>query len=164
MASIIGVSSIYQAPSLEPYRRVSTCTTTASTTTTTTTNPSSSSSLPFPEKSHFNSVLRARLGVRLVASAIATPNSVLSEEAFKGLGDFEEDSLDVSDEEEYESEGEAGSASADDGGDELALAKLGLPTRLVDSLEKRGITHLFPIQVPFFTYSSLIGFALFFFF
>lgn len=149
MASLIGVSSIYQAPSLEPYRRVSTGTTAASIT-----PPSSSCSLPFPEKSHFNSVLRAynnkggsgsRLGVSLVASAIATPNSVLSEEAFKGLGEFSEDSLDVSDEEEYESEGEpAASASAD--GDELALAKLGLPTRVVDILEKRGITHLFPIQ------------------
>jgi ATP-dependent RNA helicase DDX21 len=30
--------------------------------------------------------------------------------------------------------------------DELALSKLSLPQRLVDVLQKRGITHLFPIQ------------------
>ncbi|XP_062081689.1 DEAD-box ATP-dependent RNA helicase 3, chloroplastic-like [Humulus lupulus] len=148
MASILGVSSMYPAPTLEPYRRVSTCTTTASTATS---SSNSSSSLPFHDKSHFNSALRAynnkggsRLGVSLVASAIATPNSVLSEEAFKGLGDFDEDSLNVSDEDEYESEGEPGSDSVD--GDELAVAKLGLPARLVDTLERRGITNLFPIQ------------------
>ncbi|XP_062081690.1 DEAD-box ATP-dependent RNA helicase 3, chloroplastic-like [Humulus lupulus] len=148
MASITGVSFMYQAPSLEPYRRVSSCTTTASAAPS---PPSTSSSLSFPDKSHFNSVLRAynnkggsRLGVSLVASVIATPNSVLSEEAFKGLGDFEEDSLDVSDYDEYESEGEPGSVPID--GDELAVAKLGLPSRLVDILERRGITNLFPIQ------------------
>ena len=160
MASIIGVSSIYQTPSLEPYRRVAASSSTAAS--------AASSSLPFPEKSHFNSVLRAynsRLGGGgggggLVASAIATPNSVLSEEAFKGLGDFSQDSLDddFSDEKDYESdEGELDSASVDD--DELAISKLGLPQRLVDSLEKRGITHLFPIQVLFF---SLSGFCIFF--
>lgn len=147
MASIIGVSSIYQTPSLEPYRRVAASSSTAAS--------AAPSSLPFPDKSHFNSVLRAynsRLGGGgggggLVASAIATPNSVLSEEAFKGLGDFSKDSLDddFSDEADYESdEGELGSASVDD--DELAISKLGLPQRLVDSLEKRGITDLFPIQ------------------
>uniref|UniRef100_A0A0D3FQW2 RNA helicase n=1 Tax=Oryza barthii TaxID=65489 RepID=A0A0D3FQW2_9ORYZ len=30
--------------------------------------------------------------------------------------------------------------------DELAIARLGLPEQLVSTLEKRGITHLFPIQ------------------
>ncbi|KAL5580446.1 hypothetical protein UlMin_012888 [Ulmus minor] len=141
MASIIGVSSIYQTPSLESYRRVASSTAVST---------APSSSLPFSEKSHFNSVLRAynsksgsRQGVGLVTSAIATPNSVLSEEAFKGLGDFSKESLGVSDGEDYESEGDLGSASDDD---ELAVTKLGLPERLVDSLKKRGITNLFPIQ------------------
>ncbi|KAL5582773.1 hypothetical protein UlMin_015215 [Ulmus minor] len=141
MASIIGVSSIYQTPSLESYRRVASSTAVST---------APSSSLPFSEKSHFNSVLRAynsksgsRQGVGLVTSAIATPNSVLSEEAFKGLGDFSKESLGVSDGEDYESEGDLGSASDDD---ELAVTKLGLPQRLVDSLKKRGITNLFPIQ------------------
>ncbi|XP_020594754.1 DEAD-box ATP-dependent RNA helicase 3-like, partial [Phalaenopsis equestris] len=30
--------------------------------------------------------------------------------------------------------------------DELDVSKLGLPEQLVDILQKRGITHLFPIQ------------------
>lgn len=147
MASIIGVSSIYQAPSIEPYRRVADG------------NPSSSSSLapssllPFPEKSHFNSVLRAYnngksgsrgggggVGGGLVVSAIATPNSALS---FK-LGNFS-DEFDDEDGGDYETEGaESGSDSAES--DELALTKLGLPVKLVEALAKRGITHLFPIQ------------------
>nr|ALC74590.1 DEAD-box ATP-dependent RNA helicase 3-like protein [Morus alba] len=140
MASIIGVSSIYQTPTLEPYRRVAAASAATS----------SPSSLPFPDKSHFNSVLRAYnckngSSSRLVASAIATPNSVLSEEAFKGLGDFSKDSFSGDEEDDYESEeGEPGEASVDD--NELAISELGLPQRLVDSLEKRGITHLFPIQ------------------
>ncbi|KAH0850865.1 hypothetical protein HID58_095182 [Brassica napus] len=61
------------------------------------------------------------------SSAVATPNSVLSEEAFKSLG--------LSD-----------NGSEEDDGEELAISKLGLPQRLGESLEKRGITHLFPIQ------------------
>lgn len=143
MTSIIGVSSIYpQTPCSELYRRAA-----ASTTTTTATTSSPSLSLAFPERPHFNSVLRAKSGLvrqsSLVASAIATPNSVLSEEAFKGLGGFSKDSLDS--DSEYDSETEPASAAGDD--DELALSKLGLPQRLVDSLEKRGISSLFPIQV-----------------
>lgn len=134
-------------------------------------------SLSFLEKPHFNSLLCSsneghvrrpfgsfesgcvkRRGLRrslssFVTSAIATPNSVLSEEAFKklGTGGFSESEIDVSEDEGgFVSEGgEAKSASED----ELALSKLGLPQRLVESLGKRGITHLFPIQVcfvPFF--------------
>ncbi|KAF3454763.1 hypothetical protein FNV43_RR05211 [Rhamnella rubrinervis] len=148
MASILGVSSIYQTPSLELYRRL------AASSTTPQLNPSSSS-LAFPDRSHFNGVFRAynncnnksgsRHGLGLVPSAIATPNSVLSEEAFKGLGDFSKDSLDVSDDDDnYDSEAEPSSSADDD--DELAVSKLGLPNRLVDSLRQRGITHLFPIQ------------------
>ena len=33
--------------------------------------------------------------------------------------------------------------------DELAIAELGLPPRLVESLESRAITQLFPIQIRF---------------
>jgi hypothetical protein len=76
-----------------------------------------------------------------VAAAVASPNSVLSEHAFKRL------QLGSDDEDE---EGPYGS-DADEGfqGDEeeLAIARLGLPDELVATLEKRGITHLFPIQV-----------------
>lgn len=69
------------------------------------------------------------------------------EAAARGLGG--------SDEEEEEEEGAYGSdeegVEAVGGGegdeDELAIARLGLPEQLVSTLEKRGITHLFPIQV-----------------
>lgn len=79
---------------------------------------------------------------QLITSAIATPNSILSEEAFKGLGGYGKGNLDIDedvDEVEYESE------SVSD--DELAVTKLGLPPRLVETLAERGITSLFPIQV-----------------
>ncbi|EEC76452.1 hypothetical protein OsI_14162 [Oryza sativa Indica Group] len=97
---------------------------------------------------------RAGGGRWAAAGAIASPNSVLSEHAFKRLQ--------LSDEEEEE-EGaygsdEEGAYGSDEEGveavgggegdeDELAIARLGLPEQLVSTLEKRGITHLFPIQV-----------------
>jgi len=84
-----------------------------------------------------------------VTSAIATPNSVLSEEAFKklGTGGFSESKVDASEDEGgFVSEGSETESVSEDN---LALSKLGLPQRLVESLEKRGITHLFPIQVCF---------------
>lgn len=93
-----------------------------------------------------------------MASAIASPNSsVLSEEAFRGLGNLGRDDLDVVDDDddsEYEEESEVDLV---DGGsdDELALTKLGLPQRLVESLENRGITSLFPIQVSSENYLHL---------
>ncbi|KAF7805003.1 DEAD-box ATP-dependent RNA helicase 3, chloroplastic [Senna tora] len=134
MSSVIGVSSIYQTPSLELYKRA-----------TTTTPATTSISLQVSDnKSHFNNVLRAHLTNN--ASAIATPNSsVLSEEAFKGIGRgfSDKDPLDdVIQDEDYgdDSENDA------DNDDELDVTKLGLPSRLVDSLHNRGITHLFPIQ------------------
>ncbi|KAL5767014.1 hypothetical protein ACOSQ2_013797 [Xanthoceras sorbifolium] len=116
--------------------------------------------LPSADKSHFNALIASSGVVKplalksggggsfkqrltFVPSAIATPNSVLSEEAFKGLGDFSKNSTSFdSDDENYDSQ----SDEVADGDDELALSKLGLPDRLVQSLEKRGITHLFPIQ------------------
>uniref|UniRef100_A0A5B7AYF5 RNA helicase n=1 Tax=Davidia involucrata TaxID=16924 RepID=A0A5B7AYF5_DAVIN len=144
-SSIIGVSSIYQTPSLELSRR------------TTTTPPLS---LPFAaEKSHFGGLKSSTSHFRFkqvgggggpsssfVSSAIATPNSsVLSEEAFKGLGGFDKDSLNVSDT-DYDSEAETASSGGGASEDELAVSQLGLPQRLVESLESRGITNLFPIQ------------------
>ncbi|KAK4802477.1 hypothetical protein SAY86_000680 [Trapa natans] len=122
----------------------------------------SSVSLPFAEKPHFNSLVtgpctdgnaRRHFGglkgslSGFVPCAIATPNSVLSEEAFKNLGrGFSED-----DEGDGVSENEEDYVLGNDGSDgvnedELALSMLGLPQRLVETLEKRGITHLFPIQ------------------
>lgn len=70
----------------------------------------------------------------------------MSEEAFKGLGGtFGKGALDVDDSDYRGFEGElsVGGARNDD---ELDVAKLGLPQRLVDTLEKRGIKQLFPIQ------------------
>ncbi|KAL3725721.1 hypothetical protein ACJRO7_030707 [Eucalyptus globulus] len=127
-------------------------------------------SLSFSEKPHFNSLLCSssechvrrpfgllesgcvkRGGLRrslssFVTSAIATPNSVLSEEAFKklGTGGFSESEVDASEDEGgFLSEGGKAERVSED---ELSLSKLGLPQRLVESLEKRGITQLFPIQ------------------
>lgn len=131
-SSFVGVSSIlYQTPSIQIPRK----------------NPVSPSiSLPFLASKTRN--------LKWVSSAIATPNSVLSEEAFKGLtGDFAKGSFGVSDEEfdegeellfESEEEGEIKISGISD--DELDVARLGLPQKLVESLSKRGITQLFPIQ------------------
>lgn len=98
-----------------------------------------------------------------MTSAIAARNSVLSEEAFKGLGVFEEgSSLEDDGDTEYDDESEF-EASIDDGNDddddELSVRRLGLPQRLVETLVKRGITKLFPIQVispflPFYLCTS----------
>lgn len=141
-SSIIGVSSVYQTTALELSRRTS----------------AHSLSLPFSDKTHLGvfkapntrvlsdaSLRRSfKQGISFVPYAIATPNSVLSEEAFKGLGGFSKDPLDVTDtDDDYDPEIEASAAAQED---ELALAQLGLPPRLVESLEQRGITHLFPIQ------------------
>ncbi|KAL8168222.1 hypothetical protein V2J09_009721 [Rumex salicifolius] len=141
-SSIIGVSSVYP-PTVELSRR----------------NQSPSLASLFSDKSHFaGSKARAcslpspspaplPRNLRLVtSSAIATPNSVLSEEAFKGFrGGFEDFISDTEGEEDDdEFDGEEGSLEADK--DELAISKLGLPHKLVDALKKRGITDLFPIQ------------------
>ncbi|KAK9194955.1 hypothetical protein WN943_003070 [Citrus x changshan-huyou] len=148
-STVLGVSST-------PYLEVSSKRTTPPATTS-----SALLSLPLSDKSHFNALIATSsvakpLGFRngggsgfgfkqsltFVPSAIATPNTVLSEEAFKRLGEFSENSgsLDGSvGDEDYESQ-----TVSDE--DELAISKLGLPGRLAESLEKRGITHLFPIQ------------------
>ncbi|KAK7337626.1 hypothetical protein VNO77_18209 [Canavalia gladiata] len=146
MASLVGVSSIHQTPSIELYKRP---------TTTTTTSTSSVRLQCLDAKSHFHNVLRAhrhsalhnlKMGLKptvsFVPSAIASPNSsLLSEEAFKGLGrGFHEAQND--DEFGYASESESSSTNPD----ELDISKLGLPSNLVTSLQNRGINQLFPIQ------------------
>ncbi|XP_071717234.1 DEAD-box ATP-dependent RNA helicase 3, chloroplastic-like [Rutidosis leptorrhynchoides] len=89
-------------------------------------------------------------GSGFVTSATATPNSILSDKAFKGLGVFDEDSDRDYDDNGSENEqgliSESDSVNSDNDDDELAITKLGLPQKLVQSLEKREITRLFPIQ------------------
>ncbi|KAI9099174.1 hypothetical protein K1719_024941 [Acacia pycnantha] len=169
MSSVIGVSSVYQTPSLELKRA------------TTSIGATTSLSFQFSDnKSHFNNVLRAHLSnsgcgnfksgtkprASFVPSSIATPNSsVLSEEAFKGLGGgfSDKDSLDdVTENDDYGYDFETEASSAVDSGEELDISKLGLPSRLVESLQQRGITHLFPIQVSFFTSPLILYRSLFF--
>ncbi|KAJ9538258.1 hypothetical protein OSB04_030991 [Centaurea solstitialis] len=154
-SSIIGVSSIFHKnPSLEQQklsRKLST--------------PAAPLHLPrSADKTHFTTLKAAARpnhggggggvggGSGFVASATAMPNSVLSEEAFKGLGVFddEDSSLDDNSDGEY-GEDESGSEDLEGGGnvtddDELAINNLGLPQKLVQILEKREITRLFPIQ------------------
>ncbi|KAJ0743763.1 putative RNA helicase transcription factor interactor and regulator CCHC(Zn) family [Helianthus annuus] len=111
---------------------------------------------PLHHKTHFTSIKAAAssrpnqtgaVGSGFVTSATATPNSILSEKAFKGLGVFDEDDSSVDGSDGDESEIEFSVDGGGDGdGDELLISKLGLPQRLVQSLEKREITRLFPIQ------------------
>ncbi|KAG6508664.1 hypothetical protein ZIOFF_034044 [Zingiber officinale] len=87
-----------------------------------------------------------------VPASVASPNSVLSEEAFKGFRGLPKSPLEEGEEEEeyasdsYNSEEEEEGFAAEVDQDELAVSKLGLPQQLVSILEKRGITNLFPIQ------------------
>ncbi|XP_018440823.2 DEAD-box ATP-dependent RNA helicase 3, chloroplastic [Raphanus sativus] len=118
MASTVGVPSLYQAPHLETSKPISKKRTSFA-----------PHSLDNPFFSSPISLRRTRLihSSPFSAAAVAIPNSVLSEEAFISLG--------LSDE-----------FDNNDDPEELAISKLGLPERLGESLEKRGITHLFPIQ------------------
>ena len=78
---------------------------------------------------------------------MASPNSVLSEHAFKRLqlGSDDEDD----EEGAYGSDADEGLEGFQGDDEELAIARLGLPDELVATLEKRGITRLFPIQVKY---------------
>ncbi|KAJ6775679.1 ATP-DEPENDENT RNA HELICASE RHLE-RELATED [Salix purpurea] len=159
--TVIGVSSLFHSTTTNSCRRATTTTTTHS-----------SQAIPYPSSSsvflserppHFNSLTaKTQLSFKhnLISnnsssssggfsppSAIATPNSILSEEAFKGLdgfSDFEAD-VDAGDAavDYVSSETEPNSNTSED---ELDVSKLGLPQRLVQTLQNRGITHLFPIQ------------------
>lgn len=143
MACLIGVSSLYQTPA-----RVS---------------HSTAETVAHPVGIFKPTVtLRcARPATSLfVVSAIATSSSMLSEEAFKGVvGGFGKEDV----ESDYESEDEFDN-EIDDGvveeasEDVLAIDNLGLPKPLVESLQKRGITDLFPIQV----FCTLLLFLFFF--
>lgn len=134
MSSTVGVSSLHQSPfpdlpSFFSLRRV----------------------LSFPGcASHVKcfTLFQQGGGDRSIASsAVVTPNSVLSEEAFKGLTGFSHDALRLQEEEEDPSSDVGASGGDSPPERDLAIANLGLPQPLVDSLHKRGITHLFPIQV-----------------
>ncbi|KDP23314.1 hypothetical protein JCGZ_23147 [Jatropha curcas] len=142
-SSVIGVSSIFHTPSVELSARR------------TTTLPPASLSLH--DKSHFNSLVlqsssHYKHGLSVGPSAIATPNnSILSEEAFKALterfSEYDDDENDIGvKNRDFQSQSAAGAGGSPPDEDELAISELGLPQRLVESLEKRGITHLFPIQ------------------
>ncbi|RZR72178.1 hypothetical protein BHM03_00011037 [Ensete ventricosum] len=156
----IGVSSLYRTPSLDlSARRVFPCRSD---------KPHSCSGLlkvsAAAASKRFGSLClgaqrrgsRARCPM-FVPSAVASPNSVLSEEAFQGFRGLSKSSLEEGEEEGYDAdayeseEQEEGSSSATAGHDEneLAIASLDLPQQLVSSLEKRGITHLFAIQYAF---------------
>jgi len=156
--TVIGVSSLFPSTTTNSCRRA---------TTTTHSSPAipypSSSSAPFLSERppHFNSLIaKTQLSFKhsLIInnssssfsppSAIASPNSILSEEAFKGLDGFSDFEADVdagsADVDYASSETEPSSNTSED---ELDVSKLGLPHRLVQTLQNRGITHLFPIQV-----------------
>ncbi|KAL7119788.1 hypothetical protein ACP275_02G083500 [Erythranthe tilingii] len=141
-SSLIGVSSVYQTNPAAEHPKPS--------------NSAAPLSFHFstghnPFRYFSSSAARLKSASKsLVTSAVFAPNSsVLSEEAFKGLGGFRKGQLDVSG---GEYDDGVGSSAAGFGGiaaanvDELDVSKLGLPQRLVDTLAKRGITQLFPIQ------------------
>ncbi|XP_072997025.1 DEAD-box ATP-dependent RNA helicase 3, chloroplastic-like [Typha latifolia] len=138
MASLIGVSSLHLAPPLELSRRVSPSE-----------KPHSCAFKASTADKGFGSCRCSRPARRrplFFPFAVASPNSVLSEEAFKGLGlglEEEDDREEQYGSDSYESEEGEG---FDGDEEELAISNLGLPEQLVSTLEKRGITHLFPIQ------------------
>ncbi|KAK6911741.1 GUCT protein [Dillenia turbinata] len=144
MVSIMGVSSVYQTTtttSLELSKKITPSLSQIHQFTKTAT----ANRISFSDSSSTSNSRPKSFRSLVLTSAIATPNSsILTEEAFKGLRNFSEDSL----QSEFESEtDEIFEEEEKEGGeDELAISKLGLPKRLVDILEKRGITHLFPIQ------------------
>ncbi|KAF2307363.1 hypothetical protein GH714_026638 [Hevea brasiliensis] len=139
-SSVIGVSSILHTPSIElSSRRPHSANPTLS---------SSSFSLHSCEKSHFSSLVASggggggggrpplvlqssahyKHGLSFVPSAIATSNSILSEEAFKGLSgglpDFDDDDDDDVGSRDYESETETAAGESLPDEDELAISKL----------------------------------------
>ncbi|CAN0897465.1 DEAD-box ATP-dependent RNA helicase 3, chloroplastic [Linum grandiflorum] len=77
-----------------------------------------------------------------VSSSIASSNSLLTEQAFSGLGGGFDGFDGVDSDDDLPNDPALGTS----GTEELDIRNLGLPARLVESLEKRGITNLFPIQ------------------
>ncbi|KAJ0780950.1 putative RNA helicase transcription factor interactor and regulator CCHC(Zn) family [Helianthus annuus] len=148
MASIIGVSSLYQLP----------------------TRPTTLSPPFISPKPHFISLPTLKHNIAggasssFVASAVSARNSVISEDLFEGLALFDKASSLEDDGGDNVSEFQASIDDVNDGGggdDELAVRRLGLPQKLVETLEKRGITKLFPIQravlVPALEGRDIIG-------
>ncbi|KAJ6980742.1 DEAD-box ATP-dependent RNA helicase 3 [Populus alba x Populus x berolinensis] len=158
-STVIGVSSIFHSKTTTSCRRAAAATTTTAANFSSAMPLSSSSASLLSEKPpHFNSLIaKTQLSFKhgliinnnstfTPPSAIATPNSILSEEAFKGLdgfSDFEADA-DTDDAVDYDSSETEPSNNTSEV--ELDISKLGLPHRLVQTLQNRGITHLFPIQ------------------
>ncbi|GFY94356.1 DEAD box RNA helicase [Actinidia rufa] len=139
-SSIIGVSSIYKTHSLNLSRKA-------------TATPPLSLTLA-AEKPHFSGLKpqpisatnRLEAASRSFRRRLRLPiSSLLSEEAFKRLDRFDKESLNVSDA-DYDSEDEATSSGADSE-DELAISELGLPQRLVESLESRGLHNFSPFKL-----------------
>ncbi|XP_057833275.2 DEAD-box ATP-dependent RNA helicase 3, chloroplastic isoform X2 [Cryptomeria japonica] len=91
-------------------------------------------------------------------SAVASPTSVISEEALGRLGLSTGGGLNLDDGHEEEDISEF---ESDDEDQNLAISRLGLPESLVKALNERGITHLFPIQravlVPALDGRDIIG-------
>lgn len=122
MASTVGISSsisICKNPSFQLLRRPTATTTSV----------------------FFNTLPRNRNAtLSSLPSAIATPtSSILTEQPFKGL------TLDdASNSNQFGYDYEPDTNVSDH---ELDISKLGLPSPLVHSLQQRGITSLFPIQV-----------------
>ncbi|XP_058770356.1 DEAD-box ATP-dependent RNA helicase 3, chloroplastic-like [Vicia villosa] len=103
--------------------------------------PKTPASFSLHNTSRFNTLLRLRPNhktpaVSFVISAIATPNTstLTAQEAFKGFN-VDDDSND-----------QLNNLPVAVSKDELDVSKLDFPSRLVDSLRRRGITSLFPIQ------------------
>lgn len=91
-------------------------------------------------------------------SAVASPTSVISEEALGRLGLSTGGGLNLDD--GYEEE-DRSDFENDDEDQNLAISRLGLPESLVKALNEREITHLFPIQravlVPALDGRDIIG-------
>lgn len=94
------------------------------------------------------------------SAAVSSPNSIISEEAFKGLGLSSGGGLDLSDDYDYE-DGIGNNVLVDSDEGNLDLRSLNLSPELVQALANRGITQLFPIQravlVPALEGRDLIG-------
>ncbi|KAI7757059.1 hypothetical protein M8C21_021041 [Ambrosia artemisiifolia] len=144
-ASIIGVSSLYHQLPTKP--------TTLSPSSFISHNKPHLISLPTKLTHHIASSSSSSF----VASAVSARNSVITEDVFVGLSLFDDDNNNNKDSslEEFDNDVING------GVDELAVSKLGLPQRLVETLENRGITNLFPIQravlVPALEGRDIIG-------
>lgn len=86
--------------------------------------------------------------------AVIATNAVATTDFVRTLGYTLEDE----DDEEFDDEEiiHVDNESIDDA-DQLDISRLGIPDSIVDALEKRGITQLFPIQVTLILHSPIDG-------